>query len=61
MENYAKTLEIINLQHEVARREFDAAIRSPFEYPAAPPSSGAVSEWQPLLDFPNQPPPDLSR
>jgi hypothetical protein len=59
MENYAKALEIINLQNEIARREFDAAISSPFAYPALP-SSGTVSEWQPLLDFPNLPP-DSSR
>jgi hypothetical protein len=54
MTNYARTLEIINLQHEIARREFETAINSPFSYPAAG-SENEISEWQPLLEYPEPP------
>ena len=55
MMNYAKTLEIINLQHEIARREFETAINSPFEYPIVV-SNPQPSDWQPLLEYPEPPP-----
>jgi len=54
MQNYEKALEIINLQNEIARREFETAVSSsPFTLPAVAPESH-VSEWQPLLDYPVQ-------
>lgn len=53
MQNYEKALEIINLQNEIARREFETAVNSPFALPAVLPESH-VSEWQPLLDYPVQ-------
>jgi len=58
MQNYAKTLEIIRIQNEAARRVFETAIQSPFSYPVtqvatvSPVSPGSGCEWQPLLDYP---------
>jgi hypothetical protein len=51
MQNYEKTLEIIRLQNEISRREFETAVNSPFGFSVTP-LGGNVSEWQPLLEYP---------
>jgi hypothetical protein len=56
MQNYAKALEIINLQSEISRREFYTAVNSPFGFPVAPAANSTSSDWQPLLDYPEMPP-----
>jgi hypothetical protein len=53
MQNFDKTLEIINLRNQVVLREFETAVNSPFAFPVAPESNNP--EWQPLLDYPVEP------
>ena len=50
MMNYAKMLEIITVQQEAKRLEFNAVLHSPFDMPFARLPVGSESpEWQPLL------------
>jgi hypothetical protein len=56
MQNYAKTLELIQLNNEIAKRTFEVAIQSPFPLPVIPAANDQDPAWQPLLEYPEPAP-----
>lgn len=52
MTNYEKTLELINLQNEIVRRNLETVANSPFELTSVSNETVAISEWQPIIEYP---------